>query len=124
MMSAALIREARLRAGLTQAELAGRTRTSQSAVARWEAGESTPTLERLRELLVACQLELRVSMEPVDPGESTLIESRLGLTPQQRLDDLTRAVRFLDAGRSALADALARRDKRKGRTRPRGRSVG
>lgn len=43
MQAARLIREARLKAGLSQAELAHRLHTKQSVVARWETGaQRTP----------------------------------------------------------------------------------
>lgn len=41
-MGGAWVREARLRAGLTQAELARRTGTTQSSVARLESGQTRP----------------------------------------------------------------------------------
>jgi transcriptional regulator with XRE-family HTH domain len=53
MRSAALIREARLRAGLTQAELAERTGRDRSVVARWEQGVVAPSVETLTELIRA-----------------------------------------------------------------------
>src|SRR5262245_50247524 len=62
-----LIREARRRAGLTQAELAARVGTTQSAIARLEAGRSSPSLRRLTVLVDACGLELRVRLAPVQP---------------------------------------------------------
>ena len=39
MLSADLLKEARLRVGITQAELGRRVKRSQSQVARWERGE-------------------------------------------------------------------------------------
>lgn len=111
MLSGSLIREARVRAGLTQAELARRAGTSQSAVARWETGASPPSLERLRGVLAACGLELRIAMEEPDEGQRTLIESRLAVPPERRLEDLTSTVQFLRQGRAAMADALIRKGK-------------
>jgi transcriptional regulator with XRE-family HTH domain len=61
-MDGGLVREARLRAGLTQAELADRVGTTQSAIARVERGGSAPSLARVRELVTACGLELRVRL--------------------------------------------------------------
>ena len=52
-ISAELLR-ARLRAGLSQAELAKLMRTSQSAVAAWESGARTPGVEALERLARAC----------------------------------------------------------------------
>jgi len=103
MPSADLIRAARLRARLTQAELAERIGTTQSAIARWEAGGTEPSLETLARVIRGCGLELRVGLEDADPSEVSLIERNLALSPAERLDQLVRTVRFVHAGRSALA---------------------
>ncbi len=60
VMSGDLIREARLRAGLTQCELGERLGKAQSVIARWERGDATPSLETLREVVRACGLELLI----------------------------------------------------------------
>lgn len=60
MDAAHLVREARLRAGLTQAELAARSGTTQSALARLEAGASSPAFTRVVDLVERCGLGLRV----------------------------------------------------------------
>ncbi len=109
MTSGALIREARLRAGLTQAELANRAGTTQSAVARWERGRSRPSFETLCGLVERCGLELRVRVGELDPDEATLIESNLALSPAQRLEQLVRTVAFVRAGRAALGELGERR---------------
>ncbi len=44
------IRSLRLRAGLSQEQLADRMHTSQPTVARWEAGATLPTLDTIRRL--------------------------------------------------------------------------
>lgn len=49
-----LLRDARKRAGISQAALAARARTSQPAVARYEAGVTIPSLSTLERLLAAC----------------------------------------------------------------------
>lgn len=51
---ARLLRDARKRAGISQAALAARARTSQPAVARYEAGVTVPSLATLERLLAAC----------------------------------------------------------------------
>jgi transcriptional regulator with XRE-family HTH domain len=104
--SAQLIREARLRAGLTQAELAHRIGTTQSSVARWEAGRTRPSIETLTEIVSACGLEVRIWLVPADPDEASLIERNLALSPEERLDQLRRVVSFVQAGRSALMRRL------------------
>ena len=58
MITGHLVRRARRRAGLTQADLAARVATTQSAVARWETGGATPSLETLRGIIEACGFEL------------------------------------------------------------------
>jgi len=55
---ARIVREARHGAGLSQAALAQRARTSQPAVARYEAGTATPSLATLERLLAACGVDL------------------------------------------------------------------
>lgn len=105
LSSASILREARLRSALTQRELADRVGTTQSAISRWEIGHARPSFEMLRRLVRACDLELRVMLEGSDPGESTLIERNLALSPTERLDQLTRTVAFVRAGRKAMARA-------------------
>jgi predicted nucleotidyltransferase/DNA-binding XRE family transcriptional regulator len=66
--ASALLRAARRRAGLSQAELAERAGTSQPAVARRERGSDQPTLSTLRRLLYACGEELELSTRPLPPS--------------------------------------------------------
>ncbi len=54
---------ARSRAGLTQAELAERMKTTQSVIARLEGGRSTPTWKTLRRYAEATGSRLRVSLD-------------------------------------------------------------
>ena len=58
------IRKARERAGLTRAELARQARTSPSAIARYESGQSSPKIESVRRCVDAGGFDLRV--EPAD----------------------------------------------------------
>ena len=58
-----LIREARERAGLTQADVARRAGTSQPAIARYEAGLARPRLETAQRCVEACGFELRIELE-------------------------------------------------------------
>jgi transcriptional regulator with XRE-family HTH domain len=87
MFSADLLREARLRAGLTQAELGRRVHRSQSQIARWERGDVKPSLETLRELIRACGLELTLGLANYDDSYVPYIERLLKLTPQGRIED-------------------------------------
>ena len=57
------IMDARLKKGMTQAEIARRAGTTQSAIARFEAGQTNPTLNFASRLLhaVGARLEVRPS---------------------------------------------------------------
>jgi predicted nucleotidyltransferase/DNA-binding XRE family transcriptional regulator len=68
MMPDALIRDARLAAGLSQAELARRSGTSQPAIARYESGTSSPSVVTLDRVLRAAGRRLVLGTEP---GAST-----------------------------------------------------
>lgn len=92
MSSHLLIREARRRARLTQAELAARAGTTQSAVARWEAGKALPSLEKLRELVECCGLELVVSLAEQLPAEREMLTRDLARSPEDRLARLMAAI--------------------------------
>jgi uncharacterized protein len=61
---AVLLRDARLHAGLSQAELAERASTSQSAINRYERGLVEPSIATLRRLLLACGVELKLGLLP------------------------------------------------------------
>jgi ribosome-binding protein aMBF1 (putative translation factor) len=53
---------ARVRAGLSQAELATRMNTSQSAIARLESGRTRPSVRTLERLAAATGARLRISL--------------------------------------------------------------
>lgn len=92
MRSASLIREARLRAGLTQGELADRTGRDRSVIARWEQAVVAPSVETLIELVRACGFDLPLELEPLDTtGAERLSKNRM-LSPERRLRRLLSAV--------------------------------
>jgi transcriptional regulator with XRE-family HTH domain len=98
VVSGSLLREARLRAGLTQAELAERSGTARSQISRYERGDVLPSLEVLRRLIRACGLELGVRIFNSDADhDAALIEQTLKLTPEQRVARAVRAVKRLHA---------------------------
>jgi transcriptional regulator with XRE-family HTH domain len=78
-----LLRAARRRADLTQAQLAARAGLSQAEVARLERAGSNPTAATLERLLRATghRLELR----RLDAVDETQVRERLELTPAERL---------------------------------------
>jgi transcriptional regulator with XRE-family HTH domain len=96
MVSGYLIKEARLRAGLTQRELGARLGKSQSVIARWERDDVSPSLETVREVVRACGLDLTFFMSKFDDSNVTIIDQHLRMTPAERFADLIARVRFRD----------------------------
>ena len=64
------VAKARARAGLSQAELARRMKTTQSAVARLESGRGLPSTRTLGRFAKATGHRLKISFEPVRPTHS------------------------------------------------------
>jgi transcriptional regulator with XRE-family HTH domain len=85
MKSATLMREARLRAGLTQAELAERSGRDRAAIARWERGGVAPSLETLIELLRACNFDLPLVLLPYETDGDERLGKNVMLSPERRL---------------------------------------
>ncbi len=82
-----LLKSARHRHGVSQASLAVRAGTTQSAISRIERDRVSPAVETLRELLYLLGEDLSLSSEVRDFGiDRTLNESALKRNPSQRLD--------------------------------------
>ncbi len=61
----AAVAKARARAGLSQAQLAKRMKTTQSAIARLESGRAKPSTRTLQRFAAATGHRLKISFEPV-----------------------------------------------------------
>src|SRR4051794_20537156 len=83
--SGALLREARLRAGLTQDGLGRRTGKDGAQIARWERDDVSPPFETLRSMVRACGFDLPAELVPFDPGPEVQVQVTLALSPQERL---------------------------------------
>jgi len=105
MSIASIVREARRRAGLTQAALAEKAGVPKSTVGRIESGARTPSVELVERLVEAAGFEVTVSLSEPDPGTDSMFERTLRRTPAQRLADATRAARFVLRGRREVAAA-------------------
>ena len=92
MRSASLIREARLRAGLTQSELADRTGRDRSVIARWEQAVVAPSLDTLLELVRACGFDLPLELVPYDDDRVGRLQKNVLLSPERRVRRLLTAV--------------------------------
>ena len=81
-----LLRGARKRHGVTQAQLAIRAGTRQSAISRIESGRVSPTFETLQTLLDLLGEDLTIGSERPDTGiDLSLNEGNLRLSPTGRL---------------------------------------
>jgi transcriptional regulator with XRE-family HTH domain len=90
MTGAQIIREARLKAGLTQAELAARLGRERAQVARWEIGGQEPSFENLQSVVEACGFTLRIEIAEREdtPALDAELEASLPQAPQQRVQAL------------------------------------
>ena len=83
-----MIREARLRAGLSQQELAAVSRRDRTAIARWEQGLVAPSLDALVGLLRCCGFDIPLELVEYDPGPDERVAELQVLSPERRLDRL------------------------------------
>jgi transcriptional regulator with XRE-family HTH domain len=95
MTSGMIIREARLRARLSQAELGRRVGRDRAQIARWESDAVQPAFETLLELVAACGFELDFLLRPGKPDRTQ--DVRLGKSlvrsPQDRVRKLLRTLK-------------------------------
>lgn len=97
-----LLREARVRSGLSQRKLAKRAGTAQSVVARIELGHTSPSWKTLLRLLSAAGFGVCASIEPRAEPDSHMLDDVariLNLSPEQRLEEIRNASRFFAAAR-------------------------
>ncbi|MFV1986065.1 MAG: multiprotein-bridging factor 1 family protein [Gemmatimonadota bacterium] len=97
-----LVRTARLRAGLSQRELARRAATAQSVVARIERGQTDPGWSTLGRLLGAAGFELSGDLRLRPTADSHMLDDVdriLRLSPEQRLAEVANLSRFEAAAR-------------------------
>lgn len=97
-----LVKMARVRAGLSQRELARKARTAQSVVARVELGENSPSWDTLMRLLGAAGFKLRTTLERTPVVDRSVLDDVpriLRMTPEQRLEEVAELSRFIAAAR-------------------------
>ena len=93
-----LVRQGRVRAGLSQRELAKRAGTTQSVVARIELGATSPTLETVRRLLLAAGFDVAATLVPKPALDRQLLDDVqriLSLSPEDRLREVANLSRFI-----------------------------
>jgi transcriptional regulator with XRE-family HTH domain len=106
MLGGDLVREARRRAGLTQAELAEKAETTQSAIARLEAGRTSPSFDLVLRLLKLCGFRLDVSLDPYDDSDLAQAEALLRRSVDERVEWLEDFVRSAEEMRQAYLDQI------------------
>ena len=97
-----LVREARLRAGLSEGELAGRLGVGEGVVRAWECFEVEPSMEEVGRAARACGLDLQVSLVPYDDHDITLALRNLALMPEQRVQRLLDMLEFQEMAHRAV----------------------
>ncbi|MGQ0642941.1 MAG: helix-turn-helix domain-containing protein [Gemmatimonadaceae bacterium] len=123
-VAAVIVATARLKASLSQRELAARARTTQAAVARIEGGRTSPTLATIARLVTAAGFQLRVDLvQPERPDatidafkrdiDRSLLRENLKKTPEQRVRNLTALAHF---AREAQRAGRAARQPKRGRS--------
>jgi transcriptional regulator with XRE-family HTH domain len=100
-VSASLVAIARQRAGISQRELALRIGVPTSTIARWESAEHTPSLEKLRAVASACDLDVTIGLANLDDSYAPEIAAQLARSPTARVNHLASGSDPL-----AVADAL------------------
>ena len=95
-----LVREVRLRAGLTQADLARHVGTTQAVVSRWERGAEVPRIDALARVLRACGFEADLVFRRRDDVDRDQIAGALALSPDERLESIVETTRLLGLARA------------------------
>jgi len=115
--SMSIIERARRAVGMSQAELADRARTTQSAVSEYESGRKSPTLAVTERLLAAAKADLEVvprveffwGEEP--DGRVFFVPDRLWSVPPPLCFARVRLFGTGSLGRKAVLDLSKRRDR-------------
>lgn len=95
--AAALLQLARLKAGLSQGELAKLASVPTTMISAYERGKRQPTLTTLLRLLHAAGFELRMTLEPYDAHDDVLAALEEARHPTER----SRRDRQIEAWRRA-----------------------
>src|SRR3954454_4019148 len=91
-----LVKEARRRADLTQRELAERAGTTQSAIARLETGQTSPSFDLVIRLIKVCGFRLDVFLDPYDDSDIAQAEALLRMSAPERLAYMVDAVNHMN----------------------------
>jgi transcriptional regulator with XRE-family HTH domain len=98
-----LIKQSRLRAELSQLELARRLGIAQSTVARWETGAMEPSFANVVKAVRACGLDLELRITERDEQLEGLVRAYVEMTPAERLAQNVHLVDFFETARARKA---------------------
>lgn len=107
-----VLRDARLRTGVSQKQLAVRTGIAAPALSRIENGRESPSFERLTSCLEALGFEASLELRPLagSRADPVHLAAEAELTPTQRLESLFEWMRFGDSLARAKLKPLTPRD--------------
>ena len=113
----ALLARARDKARLSRAALAVAAGVSRAAVARYEAGAQSPTVEMLDRLLAACGMQVRMLLEPLMADLDELVDALDGPLPSLEEHSWARLVASLNDEQGAPDGRLGAPAPRRGPVR-------
>ena len=103
-----LIRDARRRSALTQAELARRAGTRQSAVSAYETDKREPSISTLQRLLAAAGFDLQLQITESSVASKRLPTSLLAQRLEARRDDVIATIERYGGRNVRVFGSLAR----------------
>ena len=83
-----MIREARLRAGFSQQQLAEVSGKDRTVVSRWEQGLVAPSIDTLVDLVRSWGFDIPLELVPYDAGADEQAAELQMLSPERRVDRL------------------------------------
>src|SRR6476661_3237040 len=108
MEAGTLLREARRRAKLSQAELARRAGVPQSVVSEYEGGRRQPAVPTLAKLVAATGHELTLGLQRSDPTVRGLPDTALGRRLRQHRKAVLDAVQTAGGSNLRVFGSVAR----------------
>lgn len=108
MDAGTLLREARTRVGLSQAELARRAAVPQSVISEYEAGKRQPAVPTLARLVAATGHQLTLGLERTDGTVRGLPDTRLGRRLRQHRKAMLEAVSLAGGDNLRVFGSVAR----------------
>ncbi|MHB8696048.1 MAG: helix-turn-helix transcriptional regulator [Solirubrobacteraceae bacterium] len=88
VVSASLIREARMRAGLSQVQLAELSGKAKVQIGRWETGVVAPSIDTLLEIVRVCGFDLALMLEPHRPIDDRRLTELQHHSPERRVQQM------------------------------------